>query len=572
MYLKNLEIYNDDKLIRKIDFQIGLNFIVDNTPVNELNETGNNVGKTTVLKIIDFCLDANPKHIYTDEENQKNIYHLVKDHLTKKETLFKLILCNNSSLDANTVTIERNLLRGKKMINRINGENILKKDFEEKLKTLLFPKVGRTKPTFRQLIAHNIRYKQSSIFNTIKHLDKYTTDLEYETLYLELLGCNYDQSENKKNITDCLKKETQMLKRILNNRTKSEYEIAHNYLIDEIKILEKRKRSLNINESLNEDFEALNRLSFKIGNRSSELSNIEMKIQLIEETTRDLSNAKSDIDTNFLKQIYSQFKVFNPDTHKTFEELVEFHNNMIDERNKFVRKDLPLLKESKAHLVNVITGLSKEEKDLSKKVTRSDTFKDLEDILKEINDKYRVLGEHELRISQINESEELIEELKGELHDIETFLFSDDYEILVKNKVTEFNKFFSSVSKELYGEKYALSYEIRESKIGDKYYQFTAFNTNFSSGKKQGEVLCFDIAYTLYAENEEIDTLKFLLNDKKELMHDNQLINTANYLVDKDLQLVISILKDKLPSKLQKDDNIVLELATNDKLLRIENE
>lgn len=32
--------------------------------VAELNDTGNNVGKTTVLKLIDFCFGANAKIIF----------------------------------------------------------------------------------------------------------------------------------------------------------------------------------------------------------------------------------------------------------------------------------------------------------------------------------------------------------------------------------------------------------------------------------------------------------------------------------------------------------------------------
>lgn len=39
------------------------------------------------------------------------------------------------------------------------------------------------------------------------------------------------------------------------------------------------------------------------------------------------------------------------------------------------------------------------------------------------------------------------------------------------------------------------------------------------------------------------DNLHFLLNDKKELMHDNQLIKVAEFLQNKNIQLVISIIK-----------------------------
>ncbi|WP_407267705.1 hypothetical protein [Tenacibaculum maritimum] len=37
---------------------------------------------------------------------------------------------------------------------------------------------------------------------------------------------------------------------------------------------------------------------------------------------------------------------------------------------------------------------------------------------------------------------------------------------------------------------------MKKNKKGQRVYKFSAFNLNFSSGKKQGEISCFDIAYT----------------------------------------------------------------------------
>ena len=64
--------------------------------------------------------------------------------------------------------------------------------------------------------------------------------------------------------------------------------------------------------------------------------------------------------------------------------------------------------------------------------------------------------------------------------------------------------------------------------------------------------------------------MHFLLNDKKELMHDNQLLRIANLVNKKGIQFVASILKDKLPEELNKDEYVVLELSQNEKLFRIE--
>lgn len=44
----------------------------------------------------------------------------------------------------------------------------------------------------------------------------------------------------------------------------------------------------------------------------------------------------------------------------------------------------------------------------------------------------------------------------------------------------------------------------------------------------------------------------------------------ADFVMEKDIQLVISILKDKLPDNLLDKANVVVELSQEDKLFRIE--
>jgi hypothetical protein len=64
--------------------------------------------------------------------------------------------------------------------------------------------------------------------------------------------------------------------------------------------------------------------------------------------------------------------------------------------------------------------------------------------------------------------------------------------------------------------------------------------------------------------------MHFLLNDKKELMHGNQLLRIANLVNKKGIQFIASILQDKLPGELNKDEFVILKLSQDDKLFRIE--
>ena len=68
MFLKSLIISTPNKVIREISFHKGINLIVDES-IEQI--TGNNVGKTTVLRLIDYCLGGDAKDIYVDPENKK---------------------------------------------------------------------------------------------------------------------------------------------------------------------------------------------------------------------------------------------------------------------------------------------------------------------------------------------------------------------------------------------------------------------------------------------------------------------------------------------------------------------
>ncbi|WP_162160665.1 DUF2326 domain-containing protein [Paenibacillus gorillae] len=207
---------------------------------------------------------------------------------------------------------------------------------------------------------------------------------------------------------------------------------------------------------------------------------------------------------------------------------------------------------------------------MSLKISKGDSFEELEKIIIALNEKYRTKGEYESIISQLNEVDTNIDALKSEIKTIDDFLFSDDFENVLKHQLKKFNKHFSAISFELYGEKYALKYDKSINKNKQQFYKFSAFNANMSSGKKQGEILCFDLAYILFADEEGLPCLHFLLNDKKELMHDNQLINVADFVKDKNIQLVVSILKDKLPDSLLEKAHVIVKLSQDSKLFMIE--
>ena len=197
-----------------------------------------------------------------------------------------------------------------------------------------------------------------------------------------------------------------------------------------------------------------------------------------------------------------------------------------------------------------------------------DTFDNLEKLIDELNEKYRLKGEYENTLRQLDRVDTALVELNARLAEIDDGLFSEDAAQRIKKQIIKFNRHFSAVSNALYGERYAQKVDQKTVK-GRRLYEFSTFNLNFSSGKKQGEIVCFDIAYTLFADEEGIPCMHFLLNDKKELMHDNQLLLTAQLVNEKGIQFVASILKDKLPDELNREEYVIVRLSQREKLFGV---
>ena len=575
MFLKLLRIETEDEVLRELHFHKGINLIVDDTPTstNDTNElkTGNNVGKTTVLKLIDFCFGAKAKNIYTDPENERQDYELVKNFLIDYKVVITLVLKEDlDDDDSDEIVIRRNFLSRNKVLRQVNDKNCTEDEFEEQIRMLLFPDVTEGKPTLRQLLSHNIRYSDESIGHTLKVLNRYTKDVEYETLYLYLFGCKFEGGQKKQELLTKIGQEISFKERLEKKQTKNAYEAALALVEREIQNLNEKKANLNINENYEEDLAHYTQIKYEKNKTAELISNLEIRMNIIVETQRDMEQEMSDIDLQQLRQIYFQAGTQFEKIQHTFEELVTYHNKMVVEKIRFISKELPELNSKITDERKRLDTLCEEEREYATIVAQGDTFAELEKLIEELNEKYRQKGEYESIISQMEDVDTNIKQYREELDEIDQKIFTDDFEDTVKNQINKFNVFFSEVSKKLYGETYAIKYETEINKKQQKIYKFSTFNANMSSGKKQGEILCFDLAYIQFADSEKMPCVHFLLNDKKELVHDNQLVNVMDYVSDKNVQFVASILKDKLPDKLRKEEFYVIELSQDNKLLRIE--
>lgn len=563
MFLKELTIHNGDDLIRKIPFKKGINLIIDETNSSEKTESGNSVGKTTVLRLIDFCLDGKGDNIFTDPEFKDTNYK-VEEFLKGNNIIIGLILIQDIDNEySNKVKIERNFLTYGNKIQRINGEHFSNDDFSKELKEIIFRSNSKN-PTFKQLKSKNIRDEKNKLNNTLRVLaPNVVTHAVYESLHLFWFGIDVDLSKDQlvrnKNIEENLQK------RLRKDSNISQINQTLTILNIEIDKLQKKKDLFNLNEKYEEDISNLNLIKFKLNEISTTLSRLELRKELILESKADLEQDIPNIDVNQIRIMYEKAKSFMPSIQKTFEETVAFHNEMIHQKINFITEELPLVEREIVDTKNTLHYLLGKETELSKKIRKSGAIDDLDEIISNLNAYYEKKGhlEEQKRLWEKTISD--LKEINSQLDEINENLYLKDDKI--QTKITQFNSYFSEISSQLDGELSLLS---ADNSDGVYKFKITNIEGNPGTGSKKSQMASFDLAYIKFADKNNIPCLHFVLQDQIENVHSNQISNLLNEIVNGiKCQYVLPVLRDKLPLDIDIANMEIVSLSQSDKLFRL---
>ena len=565
MFLKNLLIENNGIFIREISFHKGFNIIVDETP-EEFNDqtSGNNVGKTTVLRLIDFCLGGDGKNIYSDTEFKTKTNSQIELFLKENNICIHLTLVSDlEDNECDEINIVKNFLLYGKKIQTINGEGYNNQEFLKKLNQLIF-KNNHDKPTFRQIISKNIRDEKSKLTNTVRVLHSTTRLEEYEALYLFWFGISIDNSKRKEELVRQKNLEKRLQERLKKDNNLSQ--IIQSLLIIERSIdeLNQKRISFDVSDSFEADLESLNQIKFSINSKTSEFGELEIRKELILESKNDLEKDIASIDLKSIRKLYEKAKSFIPNIQTSFEETLHFHNEMVAEKLKFVTKELPEVEERIQNLKKEINTLLAQEKVLSKSIKKAGGVNEFQLVISDLNKQHEKKGALEEQKRLWETSIAKIETIDEELDQINSGIVSKDD--LIQSRIAEFNKYFSDISNRLYGERFVLSTDKT-----DRAYELniTSLEGNLGTGKKKGQIAAFDLAYILFADAMQIPCLHFILHDQIENVHDNQLNTLADLANEINGQYIVPILRDKIPFDASFTQYEVLQLSQTNKLFRL---
>ncbi|MDF3026925.1 MAG: hypothetical protein K0S23_1232 [Fluviicola sp.] len=545
-----------------------MNFIVDNTPVNDVKQSGNSVGKTTVLRLIDYCLGSNGDSIWKDSEYKTKENTEVKVFLEENNVEVELEIVDSLDEAKKITLLRRNFLNGRDKKIWINSE----KKSDNELKLFLnkeFFGINGVNPSFRYMIAKFVRNDHHRMSNTLRYLHQATTDTIYESIHLKLLGINFEPEliSEKSQLNESLKTEGKIIDRLTKDFSENALKQALAVIERDIEKLNTSKNAYKISGTDQNLIDALNETKYQLSKKSEEIAELELKLKLIEESVNELKIGISKTDLGALKAIYENAKIYLSELHKKFEDVITFHNSMVDNKIAYLTRNLD---SDKRHLEIIKLEQSKllsEERKLVQELNSIISLDIYNDLIFELNRKFEEKGRKESMLNQIQEVQKSINEKTNRLEEINNILAS--YEEELNSKELTFNQFFAEISNDLYGEQCILTH----SKVNENYkFGIQDLQANKGSGKKKGEIASFDLAYIKFSELTGIRAPKFVLHDSPEDVSINQLLTLVKIANEINGQFVVSVLKDKFLSsedaKAVIDNNKIVELSESNKLFK----
>ena len=543
---------SSNEVIREISFnENGMSLIIDNTPKN-VHESGNSVGKSTAIKIIDLCLGSKSiKELYYDSDTRSENVG-IKTFLSENKVQAELILIDKNREE---YIIKRDLFpRGKKYIfNEVYNEH----EFWNELKKDIFG-LKEDKPTLRQLIPKFVRLDSMAEERIIKFLPVMTKNDTYDLIYCFLFQIYSKKLLNRRaeindKVSEC-QKTIQALEKNKSIVSLSALKQSLEFVNIDLSKLNKKREDLAYMESYREELDNKRKLTLRINELQEDMQFLEFEIENIEESITKLLQEKKEMDFNTLQAIYEEAESYLPNLQKSFEEMVNFHNSMIQNRIDFIRSQLLTKQE-------LLTQYSQELKEtLAEKetVTLEALDEGLLDELNMLNKKIEELslkkGEIQQSINLIEEQEQIRSQLSKELNEIEKQMGNNGFEENVK----KFNQIFADYCDKLYGEKYLLAYNENWKKERKFPVSISSLGGNVGTGKKKAIIVAYDLAYMQYAIEACIPVPRFVIHDKLENTHINQLKTIFEICDNIQGQYIIPILRERI----DKIDNDYIEKAT----------
>jgi uncharacterized protein YydD (DUF2326 family) len=461
--MKLRRIYSSDSRFNTVTFNPQFNVVLGElTNVNDLSHDSHNLGKSTLIYLIDFLLLKDiPKG------------HFLKSKIFENHVFYLEIMCNSGKY----VTIKRASKNCTKISIKIHNQDdldcrrVVDWDYEE-LSLGSNKEETNPKSILNRLLGFDVlkdeEYRRTSgyflrtqdDYNDVFRLQKYRgKDVDWKPVLFELLGFCSEHMINKYIIEYEIATKEQLIESVKaefkvdsgeRDRINGLIEIAQserNTIIDWLDQFDFYQKEVGLNKEVIEEIEK------KVSKLNTERYNLYFEIQQINESLE----VKVDYDLKDTLEIYRQVEIYFPEQLvRSYEELLDFNKKVTNERLKYLEKtkiekaskleeiddELKKHNEKRTQLLSVLRGsntfekynsyrsdLIKVEREIERYLSELDSIDNVKGIQKDINElKEKLKNESEKLNQQIEDSTAIYRNIRKDFH-------SFVYEILNNNAV-----------------------------------------------------------------------------------------------------------------------------------------
>lgn len=587
MFLKNIVIKDKNGfIIRKVEFKKGVNIIkgveVDSSIDSSSLSSTNSIGKTTLLRCIDFCLAGQWNQFIFDREFKSIKNNTVFDFF--KDTLPVFELSITSSMDdeiSASWTLTRSLKINSKskkdmttfsVENSINGNKVGEDEYKSEIKSILFD-LTFDKPTLRQLIPKFIRTSDHQISSVINYLNPMTSNSDYELLHLFLFDF-----KDIKIINDKISKEIQVKTKHAEVNSLKDLVGVGTEEINDVKINElEEQQELYNNFKIDEDYshenDLLNNEQERLNYIKADISNIYLNIEVWQRRLHELKENGSKIDSESIHYMYKEAEIYNVELRKKYDETIAFHQSMIVNEINFISDSIEKSNEQLRSLEQEYKSTASTYSDLLEDLGKKGSLADFTNIGNRINELTKEIAENEALINRYEKSRHELSSLR------------EDFEITVKKvddlisgnfrrKLAVFNRYFLEYSKDLSDNGYILATNLDRNHHVNLIPMSQNKDGHAGDGRKQTLVIAFDLAYVSFAKDPSIaiNRPSFFTQDKVEIVDKTMLNQLIDLINGTESQFIFPVINEKLEGLADFDENnVILCLSENDKFFDIEN-
>ena len=337
---------------------------------------------------------------------------------------------------------------------------------------------------------------------------------------------------------------------------------------NELNDLIKKRDDFRIDEKYNSEEDKLNFIQNKIKKIDEDIGYFDFEISALNERRTLLSKKEFTENVDAITLLYDEAKIYNLELKRKFAETVNFHNTMLINELVYIENRIVELIHDKENAIIQRADLAKEYSVVLEKLAQYGSLAEYTKLNNQINELQSELSKSLVLNQKAIELNTTLFDLNIELENLNLKIGKNIHSI--QDNITIFNKYFAEYCKELFKQTFYLSAEPNDKGIYK--FKISSLNQNLGSGRKLSLVVAFDLAYTAFIQDSEVNLPypRFSTQDKIEIIDIQELYKLSQLANESNGQLIFPIINDKFTGLTDFNDNVILRVSKTDRFFRIE--